>query len=76
MRTLNISISDSEFNKFALKEDNLTFTELLEIIGRELSRQNLAKCLELSERYGLSDMTMDEITNEVKAVRSHAKSRN
>lgn len=75
MRTLNISISDIEFNKFGIRKDSLTFTELVELISRELMRQNLNKCVELAEKYGLSSMTMDEINEEVKAVRN-AKNRN
>ncbi len=74
MRTLNITISDVEFNKFGIRKDNLTFTELVELISRELMRQNLNKCVELAEKYGLSSMTMDEINEEVKAVRN-AKNR-
>jgi hypothetical protein len=73
MRTLNISISDLEFNKFGIKKNNLTFTEFVELISRELMRQNLDKCVELAERYGLSSMTMDEINEEVKAVRNAKK---
>jgi hypothetical protein len=76
MRTLNVSISDIEFNKFGLKEDKLTFTDFIDIVSKELTRQNLSKCLELAEKYGISEMTMDEITNEVKAVRKNAKNRN
>ncbi|ODT34804.1 MAG: hypothetical protein BGN92_03220 [Sphingobacteriales bacterium 41-5] len=70
MRTINIDISDLEFQKFGLKTDRLSFSDLVDITGRELSRQNLAKMVELAERYGLSNMTMDQITNEVKAVRN------
>ncbi|MFY8047175.1 MAG: hypothetical protein ACOVOS_11390 [Chitinophagaceae bacterium] len=69
MKSLNISISDIEFNKFGIKKESLSFSELVEIINRELIRQNLDKCLELSEKFGLSSMTMDEISQEVKAVR-------
>ncbi len=69
MRALNISISDLEFNKFEIPKENLTFTELVDIISRELLRQNMDKCLELAEKYGLSNMTMDEINEEVKAIR-------
>jgi predicted transcriptional regulator len=69
MRALNISISDLEFNKFEIPKENLTFTELVDIISRELLRQNMDKCLELAEKYGLSNMTMDEINEEVKATR-------
>ena len=73
MRTINISISDIEYNKFGLKSDKLSFSELVDIISRELSKQTLNECVELAEKYGLSKMTMDEITEEVKAVRRNAK---
>lgn len=76
MRTLNISISDLEYAKFGIKSENLSFSEFLEIITRELIRQNLNKSLELAEKYSLSEMTMDEINQEVEAVRSNAKSSN
>ena len=72
MRTLNVDISDIEFQKFGLKADRLSFTDLLDMVSRELSRQNLAKTVQLAERYGLSAMTMDEISAEVKAVRNNA----
>ena len=48
-------------------------TEFIELVSRELMRQNIDKCIELAEKHGLSKMTMDEITNEVKAVRKNAK---
>ena len=70
MRTLNISISDVEFDKFGIKKESLSFAEIVELINRELMRQNLNKCLELAEKHGLSSMTMEEINEEVKAVRN------
>ncbi len=76
MRTLNISISDIEYKKFGLKNEKLTFSDFIDLISKELTRQNLNKCLELAGKYGLSKMTMDEITNEVKAVRQNGKGRN
>lgn len=76
MRTLNVSISDIEYSKFGIKNDKLSFTDFVEIVSRELARQNLSKCIELANKYGLSTMTMDEITNEVKVVRQNAKDRN
>jgi len=75
MRTLNISISDLEYSKFGIKNENLNFTEFIELVSKELTRQNLNKCLELADKHGLSNMTMAEISKEVKAVRSHAKNR-
>jgi len=76
MKTLNISISDIELNKFGIKDDKLTFSEFLDIVSKELSHQTLEKCVQLSEKYGLSKMTMDEITKEVNVVRKNAKNRN
>jgi hypothetical protein len=76
MRTLTISISDIEYSKFGLKKESLTFTDMVDIISKELTKQNLEKCLELADKYGISKMTMDEITSEVKAVRKNAKNRN
>ena len=76
MRTLNVSISDIEYNKFGLKEEKLTFTDFIDLVSKELTRQNLNKCLQLADKYGISKMTMDEITNEVKAVRKNAKNSN
>ncbi|RYZ50103.1 MAG: hypothetical protein EOO14_19805 [Chitinophagaceae bacterium] len=72
MRTLNISISELEYEKFGIKTDKLSFSDFVEMISRELSRQNLKKSVELAERYGLSVMSMDEISAEVKAVRNNA----
>ena len=76
MRTLNVSISEFEFNKFGIKESNLNFTEIVEIVSKELTRQNLNKCIQLAEKYGLSKMTMDEITNEVRASKVSIKTIN
>ena len=70
MRTISIDISDLEFQKFGLQSDRLSFSDFVEMVSRELSRQNLAKTVELAERYGLSTMTMKEISEEVKAIRN------
>lgn len=76
MRTLKISISDIEYSKFGIQNDQLSFTELIDLVSRELSRQTLNNTIQLSERFGLSKLTMDEITNEVKAIRKNAKDNN
>lgn len=76
MKTLNISISDLDFRKFGIRDENLNFTDLVDLVSKELTRQNLNKCLELADKYGFSEMSMDEITKEVNAVRSGAKNRN
>jgi len=73
MRTLSILISDLEFNKFGIKTDKLSFSDFVDLISKELTRQNLGKSIELAEKYGLSKLTMEDITKEVKAVRKNAK---
>lgn len=74
MRTLNVSISDMEFNNLGIKNENITFTEFTELVRREVMRNNLNNCLALTEKYGLSSMTMNEISKEIKSVRN-AKNR-
>jgi len=73
MKTLRISISDIEFNKFGLNSNELSFSEFLEMVSSELSKQRLKKSVELAKKFGLSEMTMDEITKEVKAARKNEK---
>jgi hypothetical protein len=76
MKTLTTDISDSEFNKFGLKDEKLSFSDLLELVSKELTRQNLNNCVKLTEKYGLSQLSMDEISNEVRAVRNNLKRNN
>ena len=73
MRTLNIDISDLEYSKFGLKDEKLSFSELLDLVSRELAKKALQDSLVLAEKYGLNTMSMDDITKEVKAVRDNAK---
>ena len=75
MKTFNISVTEGDAVKFGLNESNLSFSELVKKISAELMRENLIKCIELSEKYGLSEMTMEEITKEVKSARFDAKNR-
>jgi hypothetical protein len=75
MRTLNVSISDIEYSKFGIPSERLNFTDFIDIISKELIRQNLNRSIALANKYGLSSMTMEEISDEVKAVRQNAKNR-
>jgi len=76
MRTLNIAISDFEYNQFGIPDEQLSFTDFIDIISKELMRQNFNRSVALAEKYGLSSMAMEDITNEVKEVRRNAKSSN
>ncbi|NCA84972.1 MAG: hypothetical protein EOM83_05270 [Clostridia bacterium] len=70
MKNLSVTISNEEIEKFGINKESLTFAELLEMIKNEISKQNLNVVTEIAERYGLSKMTMNEIDEEVKAVRN------
>ncbi|MCK9413406.1 MAG: hypothetical protein M0Q53_13990 [Prolixibacteraceae bacterium] len=70
MRTISISISDSEYNQFGISKDNLSFNELVRIVNKRVTQQALDNCVKLAEKYKLSQITMDEIADEVKAVRN------
>ena len=73
MKTLTISVSDLELNKFGIKKEQLSFSEFVDIVSKELVLQNLSKSIELAEKYGLSKLSMEDITKDVKAVRGNAK---
>ena len=70
MKTLNVSISESEQQKFRINEDRIGFRELVNLVNRELMRQSLDKSVRLAKQHGLSAMTLDEINNEITAVRN------
>ena len=70
MKTLNVTISESELQKFQIREDRIGFGELVNLVNREFMRQSLEKSVRLAEQHGLSSMTLDEINNEIAAVRN------
>jgi hypothetical protein len=69
MRTLQIKVSETDFKKYNLGTGEIKFTDLVEMISREYARTALLACNEIAEEVGLSNMTMDEINAEIKAVR-------
>ena len=75
MRTLNVSISDSEYKLYGIQKEEIAFADFLDIVNRKMARETLKESVRLAEECGLSEMTMDEITEEVKAARRDAKNR-
>lgn len=69
MKNLSVAISNDDFYKFGINKEKIDFLELVQLIKNEISKQNLSFVTEIAEKYGLSEMTMDEINAEVKAVR-------
>lgn len=69
MRTVQIKISETDFQKYNLGNMELKFTDLVEMISREYARKALLECNEIAEQVGLSKMTAEEINAEINAVR-------
>jgi len=76
MKTLNIAISDVEYTKFGITNNVLSFSDFVDIISKELMKKNIESAVASADKYGLSSMTMEDITKEVQAVRQNAKSYN
>ena len=69
MRTIQISISENDFQKYNFGSSEIKFADLVELISREYAKKALLESTEIAEQVGLSKMTMDEINAEIKAVR-------
>lgn len=70
MKFVNVQISDFEFKQLGLHKSTLSLSELIEIIGKKITKQTLEKSIQLANKYGLSKMTMEEIDEEIKAHRN------
>ncbi|MCA1750863.1 MAG: hypothetical protein ABR572_09975 [Cryomorphaceae bacterium] len=69
MRTVKIKVSENDFRKYNLGSEDVKFSDLIDLIHAEYARKALLECNEISEKIGLSNMTLDDINAEIKAVR-------
>ena len=76
MKMLNIAISDVEYSKFGITSNILSFSDFVDMIGKELMRENVNAAIKAADASGLSSMTMEDISLEVRAVRQNAKNYN
>jgi hypothetical protein len=76
MRTLTVSIDESDYLRLGFINNEISFSELKEKISTEYARMALVKCHQIAKDTGLSKMTMEEIDAEIQAVRDDAKSCN
>ena len=76
MKTLNIAISDVEYTKFGIANNVLSFSDFVDMVSKELMRENVKAAIMAADTCGLSSMTMEDISAEVRAVRQNAKSYN
>jgi hypothetical protein len=69
MRTINVQMSDVEYSSYGLPKNDFYFSEIVDLIERQVAREALRRSVEMAEQNNLSAMTMDEINAEVNAVR-------
>lgn len=68
-KTLTVNMSENDYQKYKFGGGIINFNELKEIINREYIRNVLIECNNIADDVGLSNMTLDEINAEIKAVR-------
>jgi hypothetical protein len=73
MKRITVSISESEFKQFGFQSNSIVFHEFLNKIKNELAQKALERCHKTAQEVGISNITMDEINAEIKAVRKDAK---
>jgi len=69
MKTLNITISEKEFDRYGFPSEDIAFDELIELIKKEIVKEALEQTRSLAEEAGISDMNMTDIDAEIRAVR-------
>lgn len=69
MKTLNIFTSGIGHNKFVFKTDKFSFSHFVDLVNIKPSMQIVDNYIHPPEGFRLSKMAMEEITNNVKAVR-------
>lgn len=69
MRTVQLKVSETDFQKYNLEGSEIKFTDLVDLISREYARKALLECNEIAAKTGLSSLTSEEIDSEIKAVR-------
>jgi len=76
MKTLSVAISDVEYSKFGITNNVLSFSDFVDIISKEIMRENIKATITHADICGLSSMSMEDITTEVQAIRNDAKNHN
>lgn len=69
MPTLQLKISKSDLQKYNLVNKEIKFSELVDLLSKEYAKKALLQCNQIAKQKNLSNMTMDEINAEIKAVR-------
>jgi hypothetical protein len=69
MKIISVQMSDWEYGNLGLSKNNFFFFVIADLIEQQIARQALRNSVKIAGKNGLSTMTMDEINNEINAVR-------
>jgi|AntRauMFilla1563_2_1112583.scaffolds.fasta_scaffold00337_7 hypothetical protein len=70
MKTISLKIKPEDASRYGLEEiSSLKFDELVSKITADFTKEALLKAQSIAEKTGLSKMTLEEIDQEIKAVR-------
>jgi len=71
MRTIQLKLNESDLLKYNIEAQNeINFVDLVEKLSLYFARKALLECNEIAEKTGLSNLTEQEINDEIKAVRN------
>lgn len=73
MRTVTVRMPDEDFKRLGISSESISIDELMDILHRDATIQAMMSSYALSRKQGLPELTMEEIDEEVKAVRADAK---
>jgi len=62
-------MSDVEYSAYGLPKNDFYFSEIVDLVERQVAREALRRSVEMAEQNNISAMTMDEINAEINAVR-------
>lgn len=69
MRTVQLKISEADLRKYNIQSGEIKFPDLVELISKEYAKAALLESNRIAQEVGLSKMSLDEINEEIKAVR-------
>lgn len=72
MRTIQLSVTDTDYKRYFSRRGKLSFSDLREKILAVSFQQSIEKSVRLAKKSGLSKLTMKEINAEIEKVRKRA----
>jgi len=76
MKTLSINISENDFKSYGFGEEPVSFKEIEKKIRSAFIKQTLKKCREEAQKEGLSNLSPEEINDEIEEARREMREQN